>query len=182
MKKILILIMAASMLACSSDPVEKLVADYEQTIFDSKLDLSFEMLEINLLREHTVEDSLAIYLELYDEMKKDRIDHLEAMIEQMREQIATSEFPEVVESFTKRTEEFQAELERLNNGVEQTASMAYLDKEMNRLKSLSQPLYGYIYECRYSILNPLLDVKQEITNTYLIDPEKTRIIKKIEKD
>jgi len=183
MKQLVFLLLVVAIAACKPDPVSQLVADYEQTLFDTKVDFGFKMKEQKLIKEHTAQDSILIYEELKSDARQDRIDNLEEFITDMQSEIQTSEFPEVVEAYKVKVEEYRAEIDDYKSGAQENYLMKALQKEIDRLKQIENPLFGYIYECTYTVKNPFLNnATQEITNQYLINPDKTLILKKIDKE
>ncbi len=166
MKKVILLSLLAGFVAsCGSSPEEKVIADYEQTIDNSKIDLKFKAQEIKLLGQVTAVDSFSYYKAYLDKKSAEKISSLEE---------------------SKGLYHNKKDIDRLNAAIK-LYQTDYADtflepvyKKVKHYETLGNQKIGDIYQCRYKINNPFLGgVEQELTKQYLIDEAKTKILAKL---
>ena len=164
MKKIVLAMAIFALVACKPDPVAELVADYEQTVFDSKVDLSFKLIESNKLRDILVSDSLPEYRQYLDTKTFEKIEQIEGMYADPKDSTRRVQMIELYRTDYKGTF-----LEPYYLQIKEWETMG----ESTKL--------GELWEVKYSIKNPMLNnAEQELTNRYVISPDQTFIIQKVE--
>lgn len=191
MRNLLIICSAALLFSCGMSPEEKLIADHEQSIGDTKIDLKFDPIETKLIKKFTNLDSANIIESWYDSLI-------------LKEQNSLLRFSE---RYTNEAELINIKLITANGELEKflkDQQLVFFDKADSLLKRheaisadkmlgvndfykekvadfKSNPdlvLYE-IWSCRYKIFNPLLQTEQEITNQYLIDESRSMILRKL---
>jgi hypothetical protein len=162
MKKLLLIVLAAGIFVSCSKPSQEevLIASFEQTLGNTKIDLQFEALETKHIGQIMAADSLKFY--------KDYLDQKAAEKRQW------------FKDFRKDDPELEQWIERYSTDFAGT----FLEPtywKVKEFEELSDAKIADIYECRYKIKNPVLNnMEQEITSKYLISPDKSKIIKQLE--
>lgn len=189
MKKIYLLLLAAAVFASCSNKVENAIKDYEQTIGSTKIDLSMSIKKLNKVKEYTGADSAQVIADA----SKISVDSIPLKVEQYKKHVAESK------------EKYQlykdsAQMERNKVRPESYMIMYYEnvadiyepdDNEDAIMAAMEQALYYYnnpekvlgnLWDCTYTIKNPLLDMKQEISKQYLFNADDTEILATIDND
>lgn len=176
MKNLILLFIICIAVSCKPTGIEKLISDYEQTMGNTKIDLNLKINKLEKTGEITASDSAKLIInELTETVDPNRI----SIIEKMK---------------------FKNELERSNKWIEVMDSMfrngigwedwMKIKSKIIQLQKLEatyitqdpKAALAYNYKCTYTIKNPILNgIKQEITNTYIVNKSLTAIIKKEEK-
>jgi hypothetical protein len=163
MKKVLLSLLAAAMLSACSQPSaeEQLIASYEQTIGDSKVDLNLEVLSIEKVGEVTAADSLKEYKEYLDFKTKEKLESFER-----------------VKSLYE-PKEWETAVNRYKTDYAGTF-LEPVYKKVQHWDSLGNQKIGDLYQATYKINNPLLNgAEQELTKQYLIAPDKSEILARL---
>lgn len=185
MKNVLILFALLLFVSCT-DKKKELIADYEQTVGDTKTDLKLKVKSLVKVKEITGLDSLKFqYKKVNDGKYKEAIEELileaETTIKQTqhkRDSVANAMLNEpdylrnYTEDYIEKLDEYLAIYSDLLNEVKHHRT--YLERKDKTIAN--------IWECTFTIVNPMLNnVKQEITKQYLFNADNSEIIKTIEK-
>lgn len=188
MKKLLIIAVSGLLFSCGMSKEEKLIADHEQTIFDSKVDLSFDPLETVLIKKVTAADSAEIIKSWYDSLALKEYGSQSKFFDLYIEQssrfvdqayLATGELRQTILETSEEYSDKADSVLTIMNEIEKDHNLGVSEsvkQEVKKYEEMGDSPLVEIWECRYKILNPLLQVEQEITRRYLIDLEKTKII------
>lgn len=173
-------------LSCSDPSIEeKTIADYEQTIFNSKIDLNFKMNRLEGIGTITAKDSLenifntaqtAIGTE-YDNYQS-FYDSLTATINSIKPQLDT------LDLMMSKSESFADIMRKSNRWRAIQASKALVEEggkilsEMDKYLGDTAKVLALKYECDYSIVNPMMgNAKQQVSNKiYYLTPDKLKVL------
>lgn len=171
MKKILLgalLLLSTTFIISCNNKKEKLVSDFEQTLFNSKIDLNLNVLKINDYQPIYAKDSLHYFDSIFKNKYKSK-------------NITSN-----VDSFIKFTNDcINFRKTNPNFSFETSINDYYLFlKELNTIKkgySLysndSNRILNERFEATYSITNPFLNnAKQTITRIYILSKDNNNII------
>lgn len=161
--------------SCSSK-YEKCISNYEQTLGNTKIDLKFKAKYIKEIQGVTVSDSLGILKKILKYKQDSFNDEYNKFIHKMEEQLN----PKFKDSYNIG----KAAIELAKHNIDVIKSGGGPLKNLSeRIKEYegrdSSELIGRIVECQYSIHNPVLNVRQEITNKYLISPNGENVLGKL---
>jgi hypothetical protein len=163
MKRLLILLLDSTAYSCEMSPEEKLISDHEQTIGNSKIDLNLRFVSLEKFKDVYYKDSISEVQEYIDFESKEKIESLKD---------------------TDWLKEDPDQLDSLINIYSNTYAGTYLETAYLKLQALNQKSdqkAGEIWKAVYKIDNPLMGgVEQELTNTYVFDPDQKSIIRKLE--
>jgi len=173
--------------ACSvPSPEEQKIAEYEQTIFDTKVDLKFNVIKLDYLGEQKAIDSLNIIFMKYQKDLNTNYpdyavfyDSLKATLKKAKpsvhlmDSVLENGSPTVVRILRNNQQNYNQylQLKEMCNDLEMIIA------QMDPYIEIPEQVITHKYQCQYSIENPLLNnAKQEITKTYYFDPKKEVII------
>jgi hypothetical protein len=191
MKK-LIFIISIILLGCTDKRFE-LIADYEQNIFDTHIDLSFKGLEYNEIGPVYASDSLEMFRPLFDNEITDKLEYLENnssfysdMLGMAKYKYKTAKHPEMRLHYKQQIKEYESKAREENERMQELIQIyttdcksTYLEtiKEMiDKWESDTSKLLGWRVEAKYQIRNPLLNTEQQLTKEYLLAPDKSKVI------
>lgn len=195
MKKILtVIVFSALLYSCGMSKEEKLIADYEQTMGNAKMDLKFDPQETKHIRTLTLRDSIEHYQSEVEEIIQERLEDYskskklaQEYIQEYTEKLKGETIAEVVKITNEFIENRKADIKGYDEKLAALNANPYEtilpEPYKSRYKSFEanpDSVIGDIYESRYKIFNPIMQLEQEITNQYLISPDKEKIIKKLE--
>ncbi len=148
MKRIALITMLLLGSCSPSDPKEKLISDFVQTIGSTKTDMDFRLISIAPDKNVTARDSLFFgYNQIKDKYEEGfNVDTLMA-------------------SFKKQYE---------NNPS--TGKGARIYRILNQYYLDQDRVLLHTYACKYKIVNPLLKVEQEITRKFYFSPDDSKIL------
>lgn len=182
MKKLLLVFsLAAFLFSCGGRKYDKAIADYEQTIENTKIDLKFKAIETKEVNSITVGDSVA-YCEkegavMVQNAKQDYDQELAKFEKDSVFNVST--YPDQAEQLN---ETGRTILKTLKDKYDYALGFESYWKNLYKDKNPSEVL-RVLVECKYSIENPLLNnTKQEITNTYVMSPDGTICYGKLDKE
>jgi hypothetical protein len=191
MKKLIFIPVILLLVSCGMSPEEKAIADYEQTIFDSKIDLSFDPIRTEIINPITALDSFKLYQNFYDSSFNAHLNERELVIQDVKGYLADftkkrDESPaslrhiyqKTVDDYIERLKGLEERYEKAKSNPDEYFKDEWLEKK-NKFQSLGEDVIGYRVRCQYKIRNPLLDVTQEVTNDYILNPDKSKILGKI---
>lgn len=199
---IISLSVATFLASCSNSKEKNLIADYEQTIEDTKIDLNLKVISIEKKGDVFAKDSLEILKDYFEKEKQKKITFIEETIQEYKIQIDSlvqniSEYEEIIElaKFSKQLdfryysnkldydkEELKFANENLAIYLEAIESYrsTFLEstfKSINMFEKNPDSLLFSKHLVTYSIINPMLNnAKQEITKIYHINESKTKIV------
>ncbi|MGD9930251.1 MAG: hypothetical protein AB7U05_09535 [Mangrovibacterium sp.] len=169
--------------SCTPNKVETLISDYEQTIENTKTDLSLKIEKLKQNGIISASDSINFYQNQLDSLKrqtysdKSKSDtlsnkYLVQILNEAYIRTSTSYVNyggQILKEASKRDEEMFMLAERY-------------DKALNEmLKKPSNEILAKKYNCTYTIKNPILNnAKQTIIKNYLIAPDESKILKVLE--
>lgn len=178
MKKIYLLLICIAFASCSN-PQAELIADYEQTVLNTKTDLSLDVKEIEKIGEIKGEDSLVFYMKsigTYTKGSEEVV--LDSLISYYQ---SDSFFNDCIKSLSRMKIisklDSKDTLECRNEAIENVKG---LKKDLDKIKYYKNSgVLANKYKATYTIKNPLLNgAEQEITNVYLFSPDNKRILGK----
>ena len=194
MKKpiIIILILCTGCMDKRFDPI----AYYEQNIFDTQIDLSFKGLEYQELGAVTAQDSLNLFLPLFNQEINEKLDYLEndesfyiEMLNVAKYGYKNAVYPEMKRHYKQQIAEYER---KVKEDEQRTAELIEIYKTdckgtyLETIKSMidkwqsdTAQLLGWRVKASYQITNPLLNVEQQLTKEYLLNPDKTKVIASI---
>jgi hypothetical protein len=171
MKKLLLIAIVAACVSCTGK-YEKALSDHIQIVDGVKTDFKFSLIEEKEIGTVTAADSLehfkaqrAEMRELWIEMARKNLSNYQKM------QIDYAELKNRREELQAYVDEAQAKLDLYENDV-----FDFDDDDDIKKYSAVPPdsVIACKVECRYSVVNPLLKAKQEITGTYLFSSDGTK--------
>lgn len=174
MRKYLLFVLVAVLIVSCTDKKAKTIADYEQTIGETKTDLSLKVKSLDLVKSFTGNDSLKILLNGIKE--KDFAD-----IIKNQTLIANND----IKSASKNIEKYKNSENIYDQNI--VSSNEELLKSSNHLLDVCTRAEKYLktknivianeWKCTYTIKNPLLNnATQEITKYYVFDKDNTKIL------
>lgn len=159
--------------SCSENKYEKAIANYEQTINNRKLDLSFKLIDAKEIGTITVADSVKIYKETGDSLVNIAKEKLEGAREgsniakKIREDSGITN-ESLINTILESEKKFMTELE--NDSIQAEAFNQQWQKTYGN-RDQNETLLS-IVQCKYTIKDPLLNnIKVEIENKYLFSPD-----------
>jgi len=187
-----LLILAVLFVSCEKSQEEKLIANYEQTIGDAKMDLNFNLKNLEKVRDITAQDSLDILKPTFEKNKKERLERLGAELEEEKIEIlrakaeledAKENEPYLVETLKSSLEYRQDLLEGSKKSIElfetdcKGTFLEPVHNSIQRYEETPDKLLATEYNVTYSIENPMLNnTKQEISKTYLLNSDRTKVL------
>jgi len=179
MYKIFTLLVLLGVVGCTPGPesIVKLISDHEQTLENTKIDLSLEIQELNKTGYILNRDSLNYYNSKLDSIKRiiDNRLHKKLTDYSVTEKVIDSvkEYYSILNAKTFSKSSLDSFLVWSHRGmimsIYQIKSGQFFDDDS---------IYVNKWLCTYSIKNPFLNnVKQTITKTYLIYPDESGILK-----
>lgn len=158
MNKLLLVLILLGLSSCSSPNYEKAIADWIQTDETGTwTDMKFELLEVQETKDLTVGDSVNIL--------KRKIDNLNKIIER-------AENPKSLIKIAPST--------YFNTRDQMKSAQRLLDSSYNDRDS-TEVLARYL-KCKYSIFSPLLHVRQEKVETFLLTPDMKNCLARMKKN
>lgn len=188
MRNILLFLLLVFFSSCGMNEVEKLVADYEQSFGNSKMDLKFKPIQTTFVKNITARDSAKFYQQFYDSAFNAHIEARLLVIEDMENYLADwivkrneadgalkSVYNNIVVDYEDRLVELKDRFEIAKNNPDDLFKEEWLDKK-KYYELKADEILCIVYEVEYSILNPVLEIKQIKKNKYFISADKTSII------
>lgn len=166
MKKILPLLLFALLFVSCQNKYEKAIADFEQTIGDTKTDLNFKVIEIKEIKRMTVADSIEYCKKEGAIMVENAKKELDLAIKDYKEDSAYIKnlFPNTLDEDVARSSRNRMNLAKDKHDYALGFEAYWKKRYENR--DPSEVLIAVV-ECKYSINNPFLNnAKQELTRTY----------------
>ncbi len=193
-----LLILAVFFMSCEKSQEEKLIATHVQTIGDAKMDLNFDLKNLDKVRDITAKDSLDILKPEFEEKRTEKLSQLNAsledstMIEFYQEQIEKYKTDPLYsgEIFEGSIERFESSLSEEKESKERTKEIintyetdckgTFLEPIYNRINQYEQTpdkILATEYKVNYSIENPMLNnEKQEFDKIFIINGERTKVL------
>lgn len=166
MKNLLLLAVIIFLTSCGENKYEKAIADYVQTIGNTKIDIKFKAIEVKELKSITVADSIAYWERTIGPEVKDWEESIKK--EQAKyEEDSIKGVPDALNELNiKMINYSKAEYNKVLS-IENYWKDRYKDKDPNEVLRV-------LVECRFSAENPFFNnAKQETTNTYVMSPDGT---------
>ncbi len=187
MKQLLFTCLSCLLLISCDSKQGKAIKDYEQTVGNTKLDLSISIKSLTLIKEFTGIDSLKLFTEeIYDGTTDSLISELNKTKNYIDEFLSLRDIYK---------DSLDMELSKLKPRYEYVSYYQGLydlynneDRISSHKKSI--PIYekaiyysnnrdkilGNIWKCTYKIKNPILNITQEITKEYFFSPDNSTIL------
>lgn len=173
MKNVLFLLCLSMFLFSCGTKYDKAISDHEQTILGTKIDLGLKVQEVTELKKITVADSLRYYKkkakEMMDKAKEDYTD-LKANYAKDTAYYNNSGLSYKNEMLVAVQRSFDSRQEDIKDYF-QYAKDYYKHWSDKYAGKDSDEVLRVIVSCRYSILNPLLNKRQELTKAFLMSPD-----------
>lgn len=166
------------MSSCADDPVKLLVIEHIQTLDENtKIDLNVKISQLQCIDTVRKLDSAAFYKAEIDRRKalyfgSDNVDTITAAdVEKGIEDIIQG-----YEQLYELSGDYR-DLRSIRENTNELDDYKKLENTYHIFEIDGNDILYYIYECHYTINNPILNnAKQSITKKYIIDPEKTNVI------
>lgn len=161
--------------SCGSPEYEKAIADWIQTDKNGTwTDLKFELLEVIETKDITVADSIRILQDKFDQtqeknvsMYTKKISRLEGFVSRLEKNPFAPEA--TTESYRKILRETEAALDSVKKLTFQSVYDGRSGTEV----------LAKLLKCKYSILSPMLQARQEKTETFLLTPDMSSCLGRI---
>lgn len=162
---LLVVLFSAYFTSCNSDPRKELISNEVQTIFNTKTDLSFKIIEFNELSPITVKDSIASLDSLFTKYYK--------------ENNTPTQFA---------NDYYLQKAINISDSLIKTGKTVDDEKEFTNIKTLSKRLFSYRkmdknkvlanrISCKFTAKNPFLGMtKQEIVRIFYFSPDNKKIL------
>jgi hypothetical protein len=203
---IISLSVATFLASCSNSKEKNLIADFEQTIEDTKIDLNLKVISIEKKGDVFAKDSLEILKDYFEKEKQKKITFIEETIQEYKIQIDSlvqniSEYEEIIElaKFSKQfdlryySNKLDSDKEVLKFANENlaiyleaiesyrtTCEGTFLEPTFKSIKMFEKNPDSLLFSkhlVTYSIINPIPNnAKQEITKIYHINESKTKVV------
>lgn len=173
MSKIIYLLLGVLLsISCNDNnkEVETAIAKFVQT--DRRgiwTDLQFKVLKIGVPTYITVGDSLNILNEEFEKNVKNKIDALKEDIRYKNFKLSTLEFKSIREKYERSRIKDMQQIDSLEKAI-------YIIPEKYKDRKKSEVLAIKV-ECTFSIIRPLLKVRQEMTETFILTPDGDRCLR-----
>lgn len=164
MKKILLFTFCLLIFSsCAVPDYEKAVSGWIQTDKDgTRTDLKFEMLEVLETVEITVSDSLSILKEQFEKQRDKYISLFERDLHNAETKISFARYAGVdLTPYQDNIDDIQAKLDSVKN---QSFHSIYDGRN-------TEDVLAKVLKCRYAITSPILNVRQEKTESFLLSPD-----------
>jgi hypothetical protein len=180
-KALLMLVLVLTFVSCGGGKYDRAIADYEQTIENTKVDLKFKIIDSKELKSISVGDSInfcekegALMLE------NAKLDYDRELSKFEKDSIFNvSTYPDHAEQLN---ETGRALLKTIKDKYDHALGFENYWKNLYKDREPTEVL-RVVVECKYSIQNPLLNnAEQEITNTYVMSPDGTICYGRIDKN
>jgi hypothetical protein len=188
--------MMIALTACSPQPGEQAIADYVQTIGNTKTDLSFDLKAMKHLSDITGKDSInSMLLEISKDYQTPRT--LKDVLTRCNNVV--TKFPKLIADYEAKLDSLDAVKPRagLYNSLDEYSTSRYklmykkqvleLKEDIRKDSSILTLLNRYmkdsttaiakVYEVVYTIKNPILNnASQEVKRKFYLVPELTRVL------
>lgn len=179
------------MVSCGKSKEEQLIADYAQTLQNTKIDLNFKMISLEKLEDITAKDSLTALKEYFKEKRDKKILGFSIKKETYKGLLETAknnleETPKNHESTVKmyqgHIEEYTKELENVDKSIalyDGDCIGTFLEPVVSSIKDYENrgdEILASKFKAVYSMDNPLLKTKQEITKLYYLNGDRTKVL------
>ena len=190
MKKLIIFGLGLFLLSCTSKQGEE-IGRFEQTSGDTFTDLSFKVIKLKKVKTITANDSLDFYFR--NTNKTYNLDSLESDLKKNTDYLddMQNKYTAYIDSFNVENEKSKPNIGALDyyremadianpaNYLEITNDIAILNQSKVYFAK-PDSILGNLWECTYSIKNPLMDdAKQELTDQYIFSPDNQMLISKV---
>lgn len=175
MKNIIPAILAFLLLSCTPSKIEKLISDYEQTIGNTKTDLSLKIHELKEVQKITGKDSSNFFKAKVDSTIKilsgDKIKTFKSI---------NGTLDTLVNSYTHILEmdysDFYAE--KLKYWSEIRTKLRINNLKAFKYEIVNDSILAIKYNCTYTIKNPILNnAKQTISKSYYVSKNLSKVLK-----
>lgn len=153
--------------SCKSQSYEQAISDWIQT--DSKgtwTDLKFELLEVIETKDITVSDSIQILEEKFKKKQVKNISVYTNKVNRERNSIALLEKSPYISR--SRIENYRKTLKETEITLDSLRTLSFQSIYDNRKK---EEVLVKLLKCRYSIFSPLLQTRQEKTETFILSSD-----------
>lgn len=186
MKNLIILAIALTYGCSSPSHEEQLISDYEQTIFNSRIDLNLEVKRLEYLGPQTGRDSLSLIFSEYQKQLNTSYPDYRTFYDSLNiilrngnrtvryvDSLFETAEPEVANYMRGKTANYNQYLQLKKT----TAALQEVITMMDVYIERPDEVLSEKYSCTYSIKNPMLNnATQELTKTYYFTPSKDSII------
>lgn len=178
--------------SCEKSQEEQLISNYEQTIGNAKMDLNFNLKNLEKIRDITAQDSLDILKPEFEEKKKAKLDELKENMQEEKEMISEykAELEDAIKNEPYLVDSRKSNLEYRQELLEQTEKYiklyqtdcqgTFLEPAYNSIKQYEETpakLLATEYDVTYTIENPLLNnEEQEINKKYILNSDRTEVL------
>lgn len=188
MKKIFFVsVLAGVLLSCGPSKVEKLILAYEQTIGNTKTDLSMKIQKLKDVGKITGNDSLKVLLSTFEIKKAEKIEYLTKSIKQdsilLLKSKKDASDPDVGFIYQSSVELYSDLIKSSKKAIEiykTDCKGTFLEisfQEIKKYESIKDSVLEIKYDCTYTIKNPFLNnVTQTIKKTYYISSDLNKVI------
>jgi hypothetical protein len=178
MKNILIVLLCFILFSCSPSKVEKLISDYEQTIGNTKTDLSLKIQELKEIGKITGKDSSDFYKSKIDSFKTLMYPH--SNIDTISSFKIYIDASKLANDWKRLNEEYPdyKYLKKAELWNDFKTEFKSFDLKFSEYKEKNDSVLAIKYNCTYTIKNPLLNnAKQTISKTYYVSKDLNKILK-----
>lgn len=167
MKKLnFLLIVLICLTSCSTD-CEKAVSDWIQTDQSGTwTDLKFKLIEVVETKNVTVSDSIQILQDRFDKKQSKNIAMYNNKLERLTGRVTSMNKNPFVPAAT--VESYRKTLKETETALDSIKSVTFKSIYDNREKV---EILAVLITCKYSIVPPVLNTRQEKTETFLLSPD-----------
>jgi hypothetical protein len=187
---VIILVSLLIFTSCAKSKEEQLIADYVQTLGDTKLDLKFKIIEIEKTLEVSASDSLEILNNYFISKRDEKILQFEEDITRKLKEIELNEESLKKENNKIMIELYQSRIETARNDIDRNKKSIDLYKgdckgtflepileSINEYESKGDEILVKKFKVKYSINNPLMgNTKQEVNKFFYLDGLSNKVI------
>lgn len=193
MKKIILFVVVLTFLSCGKSNEEQMLYDYNsknvKEMFKTNLEeLKFKINSIEKIGEVKASDSINIFKnelakcwfgEKYIQKERDTLSY-DYVIKEIKKLNDT--YQEIILNNIKLDEEYSnyEYTEKRNKGIEALVNVESWKNEANSYSKKPNEVLSVKYKASYSLINPVLKIKQDFDKIYYTNSKKTKFIKEEE--
>lgn len=160
--------------SCATNNYEKAIADWIQTDKNGTwTDLKFDIIEVIETKDITVSDSVQVLKEKFEKSKEKKIKTHSVGLKGAERRLS---FVQYAISKADKLKPYQDEVDKAKAQLDSIQSLSFTCSYDGREPT---EVIAKLIKCKYAIVPPVLNTRQEKTETFLLNPKMDKCLAKI---